>query len=501
MSGEYVKLVEREESALFVSLISRGFAPRHFHNALGWDFGIDHHRYEDASHFIAVSDAQRLRAFIDSSLKDDAFLRSFIGSCKSAGERLLKTAASIVQQPFDSEMLQRFSSFCMATKDMVPFLAAVVLVERSLGPFMLKQLEREAPKQSDPQKLLAGLLVPDPLPDSIVEIRDTYQLAAQVASNNELRRLFTSRSDVEILEELRSHQPVLYEDIRDHAGRFGWLRTHGYRFDPMSEHELVERIISILKRWGPAQIAEVADRRESFDVADILGFKPSNALSQSIDHLRQLVALRFYRIDVHLQADCIVRPFMKRIAELCGCTRDELIFAAEWEIDAALRNTTHLRVHDLRIRAENWFWIKRDWDDVSIGAYEPALSRMANPVHAGDRPISGVSASPGKVRGKVKIVFGAEDMNKVQLGDILVTTMTTPDLMLAIEKAAAIVTDEGGVLSHAAVISRELKIPAVIATSSATRLLKDGQIVEVDATGTEGTVRLVADSHDLGQAT
>ena len=83
-------------------------------------------------------------------------------------------------------------------------------------------------------------------------------------------------------------------------------------------------------------------------------------------------------------------------------------------------------------------------------------------------------------------------MSKVNEGDVLVTPMTTPDLMLAIEKASAIVTDEGGILSHAAVISRELNIPAIIATESATRVLRDGLVVDVDATTTEGKITVVS---------
>ena len=66
-------------------------------------------------------------------------------------------------------------------------------------------------------------------------------------------------------------------------------------------------------------------------------------------------------------------------------------------------------------------------------------------------------------------------------GEILITQMTQPNIMDIASKASALVTDEGGMLSHAAIISRELKIPCVVGTKFATRVLKDGDLVEVDA--------------------
>ncbi len=95
--------------------------------------------------------------------------------------------------------------------------------------------------------------------------------------------------------------------------------------------------------------------------------------------------------------------------------------------------------------------------------------------------LKGLPASPGYATGTVKIIRDISELSKVQKGDILVTTMTTPDMVPAMEKAAAIVTDEGGMTCHAAIVSRELGIPAVVGTENATKILKDGDVVTVDA--------------------
>jgi len=82
----------------------------------------------------------------------------------------------------------------------------------------------------------------------------------------------------------------------------------------------------------------------------------------------------------------------------------------------------------------------------------------------------------------VKIVNLPKDMAKMKANDILVSIATTPDLVPAIKKAAAIVTDIGGITCHAAIISRELGIPCVVGTRIATKALRDGDTVDVNAT-------------------
>ncbi|QSG03245.1 phosphoenolpyruvate synthase [Natranaeroarchaeum sulfidigenes] len=98
----------------------------------------------------------------------------------------------------------------------------------------------------------------------------------------------------------------------------------------------------------------------------------------------------------------------------------------------------------------------------------------------GDELINGLGASPGTVTGPVRIVDKLDELDRVSEGDIIVTEMTTPDMVPAMKRAAGIVTDEGGMTSHAAIISRELGVPAVVGTQSATVQLDDGQVVTLD---------------------
>jgi len=105
------------------------------------------------------------------------------------------------------------------------------------------------------------------------------------------------------------------------------------------------------------------------------------------------------------------------------------------------------------------------------------------------REFKGQSAFRGKVEGIVRMLRRRDQIADVKAGDIIVSPMTTPDFIPAMQLAAAFVTDEGGITSHAAIVARELKKPCIIGTKFATTLLKDGDRVEVDAN--QGIVRIL----------
>ncbi len=100
--------------------------------------------------------------------------------------------------------------------------------------------------------------------------------------------------------------------------------------------------------------------------------------------------------------------------------------------------------------------------------------------------LEGVAASPGAASGTVKIIPDPSHIDKIMPGDILVAEMTTPDFVPAMKRAVAIITNRGGRTAHAAIVSRELGIPCVVGTETATKSLKDGQEVTVD--GSAGKV-------------
>jgi pyruvate,water dikinase len=109
--------------------------------------------------------------------------------------------------------------------------------------------------------------------------------------------------------------------------------------------------------------------------------------------------------------------------------------------------------------------------------------------------LNGIGASAGHYTGPVRVVRDESEFHKIRAGDVLVCPITSPVWSVLFPSVGALVTDAGGFLSHSAIIAREYRLPAVVATGNATRLLRDGQVVTVD--GLAGTVRVGTPGLDL----
>lgn len=160
------------------------------------------------------------------------------------------------------------------------------------------------------------------------------------------------------------------------------------------------------------------------------------------------------------------------------------------EIIALLRGK-EIKIPDRSLYIKGKF---SEWQDI-FGAEAKKILGQLEKINDQIKEIKGQVGSRGYYKGKVKkIEFSAvtdyaKEINSMKRGDVLVSGSTGPEMILACKKAGAIITDEGGITSHAALVSRELGIPSVIATKIATRLLKDGDLVEVDAD--KGVVRIL----------
>lgn len=168
---------------------------------------------------------------------------------------------------------------------------------------------------------------------------------------------------------------------------------------------------------------------------------------------------------------------------LTPCETEELIKEKFLMSEDEIKKRNQYYVY-FRIKNRDLFlWGKSNYDK-----YEKLFGSKFGEVDL-KKGIIGNAAYPGKVRGRVKIVLTAKDMAKFKQGDILVSINSSPRFMEVIRKCEGIVTDEGGITCHAAIVSRELGIPCLIGTKIATKVLKDGQLVEVDAT--KGVVRVL----------
>lgn len=181
---------------------------------------------------------------------------------------------------------------------------------------------------------------------------------------------------------------------------------------------------------------------------------------------------------------------LAEVAKRAGYTVEELKHAVPSElVDILIKHLPTRK--ELVSRMQSVFVVTRDWLYIARGQEMKDIKKAM----FGDKKqeqlmdFRGLSASTGRAIGPVKIVKSATEIGKVKAGDVLVAVMTRPDYIVAMKKAAAIVTNEGGITSHAAIVSRELGIPCIIGTKIATEVLKDGDLVEVNAN--HGWVRII----------
>lgn len=143
----------------------------------------------------------------------------------------------------------------------------------------------------------------------------------------------------------------------------------------------------------------------------------------------------------------------------------------------------------LKEREQGWMYHKGQLIFDREKYFKENNIELVDPTKGSVKVLKGNVACKGFAKGSARIVYELSELDKVQDGDVIVTPMTTPEMIPVLKKVSAIVTDEGGITCHAAIVSREMNIPCVIGTLDATRLLHDGDTLEVNAD--EGTVRVL----------
>ena len=181
------------------------------------------------------------------------------------------------------------------------------------------------------------------------------------------------------------------------------------------------------------------------------------------------------------QAHYAINQLLGIVAKRLVIPLQELVFAHREELSKLLNGRMDVSILHDRSKKSSYYFSSRGMC-IFTGKTVNLLQRFLEGKKKGFiREISGICANPGTLLGRVKVLRGTHEIGKIRKGDIIVTGMTTPEYVIAMRKAAAIITNEGGVTCHAAIVSRELGIPCIVGTKNATHMLKDGDLVELHA--------------------
>ena len=276
--------------------------------------------------------------------------------------------------------------------------------------------------------------------------------------------------------------------LAKHAWKYRWLKS-GYfgRVDiPLSHFQ--ERLQELLKKGSLNDECEKLARLKKNTLArkkELMKKKPLDAETQQLVAIINLIApFHDRRKELFLRIVYTHDTTRGEIAKRYGYTKEELgVFEAQdllplKEGKKLDKNYAHQLAEEALLVVDT---PKGVWKYYHGAEARRIIEKELVVDVAGVTEIRGMPAHLGTATGTVTILRGIEDVPKMKKGNILVSPMTKPDYLPALAQAAAIVTDEGGVTCHAAIVSRELGIPCIIGTKIASRVLKDGDTVEVDA--------------------
>lgn len=261
----------------------------------------------------------------------------------------------------------------------------------------------------------------------------------------------------------------LWKHIEDHVAKFWWIGVANFIGAPWTIEEFLHTVVTMEE----SSIEESAVPQFSKKLQFVI------ELASDVAYLRQMSA------ETIAQYSCIIFPFLYRVADVLKVGYRDMVMLTLQEVMDALRDSS-IDISDRIERRKKGYCIYLEQDGSEVIIDDPELIAQFEakvlPVADHAAEIKGTVACPGVARGFAKIILTQDEFHKMNNGDILVTTMTTPEFVLLMQKSSAIVTDIGGLLSHAAIVSREMGKPCVIGTKFATKILKDGDLVEVDAT-------------------
>jgi len=354
--------------------------------------------------------------------------------------------------------------------------------------------------------------------------RTLWELSRAARANPEVHTIlseFTASEVIPALEKAHAAQSFL-ADLR------GWLKQYGQRLNSvftLSEASWIEdptpaiqnlQVYITLPDRPPEMETAAAEREKAVAEARarLAGYpQPIVARFETLLKAAQVAAIvhedhnvwidqRFF---YHIRRICM--EFGARLAQTGILeTADDIFYLTPEELQKSKDTSMKDLIQERKAEMEHFSQITPPpmlgttppFELTNAGSMVRAIFKgemaQSNGAQSEASMVKGLAGSAGIARGTARVLHSLEDASKLQPGDILVTLFTEPPWTPLFATAGAVVTDQGGVLSHTAVVAREYRIPAVVGAGSATSVFQDGQLIEVD--GNTGIVRVVVEEHE-----
>jgi len=296
-------------------------------------------------------------------------------------------------------------------------------------------------------------------------------------------------------EKLGATDEAVRAKVVEHAKKYAWINSILFERLPYTLEDFIERVEELVADDPKALYVDLVKNEKNIKaeqercMKEIADFPELFSISKSI---QVYGFLRSYRVDIPFSSYIKTLPVLAEIAKRLGIDLIDAKYIDSNEVETLLIDPKSFDYRKVIKEREKGF-VSVVLDDKSYELTGDDMKKVLAVVALKEveltDSVKGSTAYPGKVTGTCRVLFSLEDMKKVQKGDIIVISMTDPNYIPAMNRASAFVTDQGGILCHAAIVSREMKKPCVIGTKHATKTFKDGDTVEVD--GDSGIVRKI----------
>ncbi len=392
-------------------------------------------------------------------------LKKVLKDFEKRNKKLLKVArkANKVNKKTTNLGLNKlFKAYCKAYSDAYIPAAIPFMCDFSLEKMASKQLKKEFGFEKA-TKLITVLSVPAGFSWETKNKLELTKLA-----------LKAKKKKITLFKEFKKSK--FWKDFEKHIKEWKWL-PYDYEGNQLEKKEFEKILKECLKK--PEKIIKAINSEKIKVQKTRKKAKKTKGVKMAL-LLGELAYFKEYRKGLMSKSLYLMEPLLKEISKRIGVKLKESRYLFAEELEKALSNPKKWR-KELKKRWNYSVYVQKGKKQfIYVGLKGKKFMKNLN-FEKPEAEIKGTIACMGKVSGKVKIIFKPSDLSKMKKGNILVSPMTTPDLVPAIKKAAAIVTDTGGMTSHAAIISREFGIPCIIGTQHATDLLKDNDLIEVDA--------------------
>ncbi len=370
------------------------------------------------------------------------------------------------------------------------------MIIEPLDIYLIKKIKENLDIPVDKFSEFFGALT-SPLEESFVlkEKREILEILKDIEKDESLKNIFVKSQAGEI--EVKIKDLKIIEKINKHVEQYIWINGDYIRSTPLEFIDVIKSIKEYLN--NNVKIAQELSEIDNY-VKDLKIKKDEILKAINInEEMKNILALtekiggmHDWRKEAFLKSQFLFELLFKNISRKNKINIEVLRFSLPEEIFNYLKNN---KIDKEKIlERKKYSLVLSGLNGHKIYYNKEALEIESKELSFGDKEvfslIKGIPASLGKIVGRAVVAYSSDEaIKKIQKGDILITSMTRPDFVPAMKIAGAIVTNEGGITCHASIVSREFKIPCVVGTRIATKIINDGDIVEVN--GNHGIVYIV----------